>query len=154
MLAKAGRHDPFWDDGKGARRRNRRVRVESALALTLAVSALPAQAAGTALRCGRLLDPASGRVIQNAVVLVNGDRIERIGPGVEVPADGRVIDLSRLTCLPGLIDSHTHVLLQPEDERLVEEIAEAVAVVSGSEQGYPLDAEIVISSEDEEGQNA
>ncbi|HEU0286556.1 MAG TPA: hypothetical protein VFR22_05895 [Nocardioidaceae bacterium] len=45
-------------------------------------------------------------------------------------------------------------LLQPEDERLVEEIAEAVAVVSASEQGYPLDAEIVISSEDEEGQNA
>ncbi|HET8785011.1 MAG TPA: hypothetical protein VFM38_05205 [Candidatus Limnocylindrales bacterium] len=39
MLAKAGRHDPFWDDGKGARRRNRRVRVESALALTLAIAA-------------------------------------------------------------------------------------------------------------------
>jgi len=44
-------------------------------------------------------------------------------------------------------------LLQPEDERLVEEIAEAVAVVSATEQGYPLDAEIVISSEDEEGSN-
>jgi len=39
MLAKAGRHDPFWDDGKGARRRNRRVRAESAVALTLAIAA-------------------------------------------------------------------------------------------------------------------
>ena len=87
------------------------------LALSSPIPTLPAQAAATALRCGRLLDPASGRVIQNAVVLVSGDRVERVGPGVEVPADGRVIDLSRLTCLPGLIDSHTHVLLQPEDER-------------------------------------
>jgi hypothetical protein len=39
MLAKAGRHDPFWDDGKGARRRNRRVRFEAALALALAIAA-------------------------------------------------------------------------------------------------------------------
>ena len=39
MLARSGRHDPFWDDGKGARRRNRRVRLEAGLALTLAVAA-------------------------------------------------------------------------------------------------------------------
>ncbi len=87
------------------------------LALLLAASALPAQAAATALRCGRLLDHASGTVTQNAVVLVSGDRIEKVGPGIEVPTGTQVVDLSRHTCLPGLIDSHTHVLLQPEDER-------------------------------------
>jgi hypothetical protein len=39
MTARLGRRDPFWDDGKAARRRNLRVRVEGALALTLAIAA-------------------------------------------------------------------------------------------------------------------
>jgi hypothetical protein len=39
MIARLGRRDPFWDDGKGARRRNLRVRIESIVAVTLAVAA-------------------------------------------------------------------------------------------------------------------
>jgi hypothetical protein len=39
MIARLGRRDPFWDDGKGARRRNRRVRFEGALAFALAIAA-------------------------------------------------------------------------------------------------------------------
>ena len=39
MIARIGRRDPFWDDGKGARRRNLRVRLEGILAVTLAVAA-------------------------------------------------------------------------------------------------------------------
>jgi hypothetical protein len=39
MVARADHHDPFWDDGKGARRRNRRVRLQSAVALMLAIAA-------------------------------------------------------------------------------------------------------------------
>ncbi|HEV7515673.1 MAG TPA: amidohydrolase family protein [Thermoanaerobaculia bacterium] len=80
---------------------------------------LPALAAGdtlTAIRCGRLLDPASGKAVERAVVLVRGERIEKVGAGLAVPAGAREVDLSRYTCLPGLIDAHTHVLLQPEDE--------------------------------------
>ncbi len=96
-----------------------RPHILSALTFTLLLSApaLPAQAAATVLRCGRLLDPASGSMTQNAIVLVDGNRVERVGPGIEIPAGSTVVDLSRYTCLPGLIDSHTHVLLQPEDER-------------------------------------
>jgi imidazolonepropionase-like amidohydrolase len=94
-------------------------------ALALACAVLPAAfaaaapAAVTALRCGRLLDPATGTMVEKAVVLVRGDRIERAGAAanVAVPPGARVIDLSRYTVLPGLIDGHTHVLLQPEDER-------------------------------------
>jgi imidazolonepropionase-like amidohydrolase len=73
--------------------------------------------ATTALRCGHLLDPASGKTTENAVVLVRDGRVAAVGSGVAVPAGAKTIDLSRFTCLPGLIDSHTHVLLQPEDER-------------------------------------
>jgi hypothetical protein len=39
MIARIGRRDPYWDDGKGARRRNRRVRFQGALALALAIAA-------------------------------------------------------------------------------------------------------------------
>lgn len=39
MVARADRHDPYWEDGKGARRRNRRVRFEGVVALMLAIAA-------------------------------------------------------------------------------------------------------------------
>src|SRR5689334_23364707 len=65
----------------------------------------------TAVRCGRLVDPASGNVTANAVVVANGDRVIQAGPGAEtsVAATARWIDLSNLTCLPGLIDVHDHL---------------------------------------------
>jgi len=71
----------------------------------------------TAIRCGRLINPVDGSVTQNAVIIVRGDRIEQVGANLRIPAGSRVIDLTRYTVLPGLIDCHTHVLLQPEDER-------------------------------------
>ena len=39
MIARLGRRDPYWDDGTGARRRNTRVRLETLLALVLAMVA-------------------------------------------------------------------------------------------------------------------
>ncbi len=84
-------------------------------ALLGAIPAFSADETATAIRCGRLLDPASGKVMENAVILIRGERVEQVGTAV--PAGARTVDLSRYTCLPGLIDSHTHVLLQPEDER-------------------------------------
>jgi imidazolonepropionase-like amidohydrolase len=91
----------------------------SRLLVSLLVLALPSSLAAedatvTALRCGRLLDPASGSVTEGTIVVVRGGRIEAVGKAV--PSGAKTIDLSRHTCLPGLIDSHTHVLLQPEDE--------------------------------------
>ncbi len=92
-------------------------------ALALVACLLPsdrAHAAGdgvTAIRCGRLVSPVDGAVTPDAVILVSGERIERVGASLKIPDGARLIDLSAYTVLPGLIDSHTHVLLQPEDER-------------------------------------
>src|SRR6266478_2931267 len=71
----------------------------------------------TAIKCGRLINTADGSVTQNAVIIVRGERIEQVGAGLNIPGGAKVIDLSAYTVLPGLIDCHTHVLLQPEDER-------------------------------------
>src|ERR1700680_1772176 len=64
-----------------------------------------------AVRAGHLFDPKSGTNLVNQVVLITGDRITDVGPAdrVQVPAGARVIDLSRETVLPGLIDGHVHL---------------------------------------------
>ena len=95
----------------------RRPAVLFVVLIFCSLGALLAEDTVTVLRCGRLLDPASGSVTENAIVLVRGGRIDSVGKGAAVPAGARSVDLSRYTCLPGLIDSHTHVMLQPEDER-------------------------------------
>ena len=90
-------------------------------AIVILISALlaPFQAAGaaapagvTVLRCGRLIDGKRAAPIENAVVIVEAERIKDVGAGLAVPAGARVVDLGRATCLPGLIDNHTHVMLQ------------------------------------------
>jgi imidazolonepropionase-like amidohydrolase len=76
----------------------------------------PAAPAATVLQPAAVLDPLSGQLTRGTTVVVRGDRIEAVGPSVPQPAGARVIELAGLTLLPGLIDAHTHVLLQPEDE--------------------------------------
>jgi imidazolonepropionase-like amidohydrolase len=64
------------------------------------------------LRCGALFQPESGQVQHNVLVTVEGERIKEVRAGSSAPAAAQVIDLSGHTCLPGLIDTHTHTLLQ------------------------------------------
>ncbi|HVF90557.1 MAG TPA: amidohydrolase family protein [Blastocatellia bacterium] len=70
----------------------------------------------TAIKCGRLLNPQDGTIARNAVIIVRGEQVERVGVNLPIPASAKIVDLSGYTVLPGLIDCHTHVLLQPEDE--------------------------------------
>ena len=68
-----------------------------------------AQAQVTAIRFGRIID-ARGEIHRDAVIVVERDRIAKVGTGdAAVPAGATVIDLSRYTGLPGLIDVHTHM---------------------------------------------
>ena len=63
-----------------------------------------------ALRCGALFDGRGESLRKNVVLVIEGEKIKDVSSSA--PAGANVIDLSHETCLPGLIDTHTHVLLQ------------------------------------------
>ena len=69
------------------------------------------------IKAGRLLDPRSGNVLSSAAVLIENGKIKEVGPVSQVqphvPAGAKTIDLGSATLLPGLIDSHTHLLIDP-----------------------------------------
>ncbi|MGQ0736855.1 MAG: amidohydrolase family protein [Acidobacteriota bacterium] len=64
-----------------------------------------------AIRAGRLIDPEAGTLTSNQIILVDGERITAVGAGVDVPPGAEVLDLSKLTILPGLVDAHTHTAI-------------------------------------------
>jgi imidazolonepropionase-like amidohydrolase len=64
-----------------------------------------------AIRAGHLIDGKSDKVVDNALIVIEGDKIVSVASGGDAPAGLEVIDLSPYTVLPGLMDTHTHVLL-------------------------------------------
>jgi imidazolonepropionase-like amidohydrolase len=73
------------------------------------LSVRPAAAEITVIRFGQLVNPPA-EVVRDAVVVVEGERIAKVGSGdAAVPPGARLIDLRPLTAIPGLIDVHTHM---------------------------------------------
>src|SRR5215467_2968789 len=94
-------------------------RIISFAALAFITAELGAQsrASTTLLKTNRLLDPRSGNVLSPAAVLIEDGKIKEVGTPTQVqvhaPNDVKTIDLGSATLLPGLIDSHTHLLIDP-----------------------------------------
>ncbi|MBZ5509803.1 MAG: amidohydrolase family protein [Acidobacteriia bacterium] len=119
-------------------------------------SAVDGRRSTTVLRCGALLDVKSGQVRRNVPILIKGNKIDQIGLGTGesgssgIPVFGKdsegaeTIDLSQMTCLPGLIDTHTHVLLQGDitaedyDVQLLKQSNPYRAIVGAATAGNAL----------------
>jgi len=70
----------------------------------------------TAIKAGRLVDPEQGTALAAQILLIEGSKITGVGSDLPIPEGATVIDLSSSTVAPGLIDSHTHMLLTMDPE--------------------------------------
>jgi imidazolonepropionase-like amidohydrolase len=85
--------------------------------ITLAPSLGKTQDNLVAIRAGHWLDIQAGELKGAALILIEGDRILRVTPGGdgEIPAAARLVDLSKFTVMPGLIDAHVHLTIGTPD---------------------------------------
>ncbi|MFQ5876077.1 MAG: amidohydrolase family protein [Acidobacteriota bacterium] len=111
----------------------RRARGFAAGAL-LSLLALPVRAGGESagrperptlvIRAARMLDVTQGTIIRDAVVVVAGDRIAALGDAA-APPGARAIELGDVTLLPGLIDAHTHLTYDLQDDWIAQPVRES-----------------------------
>src|SRR5437588_234995 len=89
------------------------MRIKLLILLTLAAGFANAQV--TYIKTSSLIDGRSDAPKENQVIVIRGNRIESVGTATAIPDGAHVIDLTGMTVMPGLIDSHTHIFLQAED---------------------------------------
>ena len=89
----------------------------SGLLLAQDKGATPQLKSFTVIRAGTLIDGKSETPRHDQVIVIRGHLIDSVSDaaGAKIPQGAAVIDLSKETVLPGLIDSHTHIFLQGED---------------------------------------
>src|SRR5213083_3018517 len=87
------------------------MKITSCVLVILLCLGIAAQAADQtiALKAARLFDGKSNALVQNAVVIVQGDKIVDAGSNLPIPSGAQMIDLGDATLAPGLMDAHTHL---------------------------------------------
>src|SRR5690348_2510493 len=100
---------------KGTLMRRSRICVFLAVVIMAGRVAAQSPAPVTLIKAGRLLDPRTGNILSPAAVLMEGNKIKQVGAPAQIsaPPGAKIIDLGSAMLLPGLIDSHTHLLLDP-----------------------------------------
>src|SRR5258706_7481280 len=94
----------------------RRILLVLSFVILIALAAPFAFAAPGAVRCGKLLDVQSGRMLTDQIIAFDANgMITAVGPAASTSPTGgvAVLNLSNATCLPGLIDVHTHLTGDP-----------------------------------------
>ncbi len=93
----------------------RKLILAGGLFVLLAVGMAAAQV--TAIRAGKVVDPETGKVSVDQVILIEGQDIKAIGADVKIPAGAAVIDLSKFTVMPGMFDAHAHLCMNMQHKR-------------------------------------
>jgi len=83
-----------------------------------------------AIHAARLIDGKSDRAVDNATVVIEGNKIISISTDSPGPSGARVIDLGDVTLLPGLIDAHTHLLDQMDGTKVLLQDLEMLRIVA------------------------
>ncbi|HEV2081861.1 MAG TPA: amidohydrolase family protein [Brevundimonas sp.] len=113
--------------------------------LATAAEAQMRQPQGPALmvRAGNLFDSEAGRMVGPRDLLIRGELVVEVGQGLAVPDGAVVVDLSRCSVLPGLIDGHTHILMEQAQGQPLSQVAaidagiegDALRALSGAKRG-------------------
>lgn len=85
------------------------ARTQNAAAPTQQRTATATNGGRVYVRAARMFDANAGRVVADAVVVVEGERFAQVGAGLQIPQGALVYDLGDVTLLPGLVDAHTHI---------------------------------------------
>jgi imidazolonepropionase-like amidohydrolase len=91
----------------------------------------------TYLHCGRLIDPASGKTLEEMTIVVSGKSIKSVQNGYVDGSEGsRVVDLKSLTVLPGFIDMHVHLEGESDPQTYLKRFTQNEADVAFEAVGY------------------
>ena len=94
-----------------------------AACLPLTAAAQNAPRPTVLVHAGNLFDSEAGRMVGPRDILIRGDRVAEVAPSIATPEGATVLDLRGCSVLPGLIDAHTHLLLEQRNGEGLSDVA-------------------------------